>query len=208
MKRVFVYLTVALLTFAAGIAVSLNLHRFRKSIEPKVTVASIPPEQSSPASAPYQSDVLNIVRAPNEPVSIVDVRFGDIGDLLVEVTNISPKSVIFAGYILAPFDHCPESDHPMSFGVGYGDWRMLSGDGTHKIDPPAPAGQKVILRVPRKTYELILNSQKRAKCPFSAKPDLYLDKVAFDDGSGWEGFADGVDHSEWNGRPWIPELTK
>jgi hypothetical protein len=201
MKRIITYLTIAFLTFAVGVTVALNLHLFKKAPESKVSAAS----SVSPA---YHSDVIKIVRAPNEPVNIVDIRFANTGDLIVEVDNTSSKPIIFVGYVLSPFDRCPKSDHPMALWVGYGDWSVLSNDSSHKIDPPVGPSHKVTLTVSRKAYEGILSSQKSAKCPSSAKPELYLNKVAFSDGSGWEGFADGVDHSEWNGRLWVPERKK
>ena len=206
MKRILAYLTIALLTFAIGLAVYIYL--FKKTPESKVSMASGLPSQTSSVAPTYQSDVLKIVRAPNEPVNIVDIRFANTGDLLVEVKNTSSKTIIFIGYVLAPFDRCPESDHPMALWVGYGDWSVLSNDGSHKIDPPVDPSRKVTLTISRKAYEGILNSQKAAKCPSSAKPELHLNKVAFNDGSRWEGFADGVDHSEWNGRLWVPEQKK
>ncbi len=202
------YLTIALLTFAVGVTVALNLHLFKKTPDSKVGVESRLPSQTSSVARNYQSEVLTIIRAPNEPVNIVDIRFANAGDLFIEVENTSSKPIIFVGYVLSPFDRCPKSDHPMALWVGYGDWRVLSNDSNHKIDPPVDPNSKVTLTVSRKAYEGILNSQKSAKCPSSAKPELYLNKVAFDDGSGWEGFADGIDHSEWNGRLWIPERKK
>ena len=208
MKRIIVCLTVTLLTFAVGVAVALNLQLLKRSNETNLNVASGLPSQRSSIPPTYQADVLKLVRAPNEPVSILEIRFANSGDLLIDIENISPKPMIFAGYVLAPFDRCPKTDHPMAVWIGYGDWSVISGNGIHKIDAPIDPAHKVTLTVSRKVYDEILNSQKLAKCISSAKPELYLDKVAFNDGSGWQGFADGVDHSEWNGRPWIPERKK
>jgi hypothetical protein len=141
-------------------------------------------------------------------VSILDIRFANSRDLLIDLENVSSKPIIFVGYVLAPFDRCQKSDHPMAFWIGYGDWTVLSANGSHEIDAPVDPSHKVTLTISQKVYDGILNSQKLAKCPSSAKPELYLDKVAFNDGSGWQGFAGGADHSEWNGRLWIPERKK
>jgi hypothetical protein len=176
---------------------------FTSCTKSPVDVAKISNER--PSSPSYQSDLLTLERAPNEPLKIEGIRRGDSGDIQIDVSNISSKTIIFAGYHFSPRDDCPKSNHPLSFWVGYGDWKMLGRKGDVKIDPPIPPNRKVTMTIPLKMYRVILQEHKFARCLDSAKPGLTLGNVAFSDGAGWEGLADGPDHSEWNGRPWIPE---
>ncbi len=208
MKRRLIYLTIAALTFAVGLVVAINFHFLRGTDKSDVGAPPVASEKVVRAVPAFQSDLLNIVRAPDEPLNIVDIRLGNSksGDLIIEVENISSKPVTFIGYTLAPADDCPKSDHPLAFWVGYGDWSVLPGDGERGVDPPVNPNHKVTLTFSR--YGGILKYHRWAKCPAGVKPDLYLNKVAFSDGTGWEGFADGIDHSEWNGRAWFPHKGK
>jgi hypothetical protein len=58
MKRIIVYLSITLLTFAVGVAVALNLHLLKRPNETKVSVASGLPNQTSSVARTYQADVL------------------------------------------------------------------------------------------------------------------------------------------------------
>jgi hypothetical protein len=150
---------------------------------------------------------LKILRAPNEQVRVIGVRHAtsvqlNPGDLLIDIENLSEKPIRFIYYTLAPAD-CPSSDHPVSFGVGYGDWSAVSPRKT-TTDSPIPAHGRREISFPASIYSGFLNYQKSHGCSPRQRPELTLDKVAFCDGTGWEGFADGPDHSEWNGRDWKP----
>jgi hypothetical protein len=46
--------------------------------------------------------------------------------------------------------------------------------------------------------------KKKYGCAETVLPELVLMNVVFTDGTGWEGFADGPNHDQWNGRPWTP----
>jgi len=150
---------------------------------------------------------LRIIRSPNEPVQVVGVRFiksaqSNSRDLLLEVENLSAKSVRFVGYTVAPAG-CPRSDHPAAYNIGYGDWAAISVTGKH-VDPAIPAHVRKNVNLPASVYAGYLSYQKSHGCSADQRPELTLDKVAFCDGTGWEGFADGPDHSQWNGRDWKP----
>lgn len=157
------------------------------------------PKQTNAAATVYQSDLLDIARAPNEPVRVADTRIDKTGDLLIEVENGSSQPVTLIRYYLAHAD-CPKSVKPFAYLIGYGDRSASSGNGESKTEQPLAPHSRATLRVAQKTYKGILNAQKLWKCASSAKPKLILRQVTFKDRSGWEGFADGASHSEWNGR--------
>ena len=197
MKRTTAYLQMVLLVLAAAI---LGFYLLKKTPEQAVSAATTNlPNQTNAATFVYQSDLLNISRAPNEPVTVVDARIDKTGDLIIEVENISSRPVTYIGYYLAPAV-CPKSVKPAAYWVGYGDQSVLSSTSKHKTDLPLDPSRKVTLTVSQKVYKGILKFQKSANCASSAKPELNLSRVVFNDRSGWQGFADGAAHSEWNGR--------
>lgn len=185
-----IHLAVALLTFALGVAIAFNKRLFELGPETNVSVSSDAGKRTSSVPEAYQSELVNIVHIPDEPVRIVDIRLTKTGELLIEIENISPQTITFVGYTIAPFDRCPKSDHPMAFWIGHGDWSVLSGEGSYKTGAPIAPGQKFTLADSRNAYEGILNSQKSAKCPAAAKPELQVRMVAFDDDSRWGGVGD------------------
>lgn len=162
------------------------------------------------------ANLISICGAANEPVSVVAThararaeassRSGSpIADLIVEVTNRSDKPVSYIRYTLDPPDRCPGWSHPFSYWVWYG---QPVGPSHRKIPgtagPPVAPGKKVELVLRGVDLEFIRWKGIQAKCHPGAKSDLTIAKVAFTDGTGWEGFADGPNHDQWNGRPWTP----
>lgn len=199
MKRMTAYFALALLILAVGAAAVSSFYFLTKTPALSVSAAANPLNPTTAAALIDQSDWLKIARSPNEPVRVAETRFDDAGKIIIQVENISSQPIIFIGYILAPAD-CPKSNHPAAFYLRYGDQSGLRGNGEHEIDPPVDPSGRATLTISQKTYKGILNAQKSAKCASAAKPKLNLMRVVFADRSGWEGFADGVDHSEWNGR--------
>lgn len=167
------------------------------------------------------ADLISINSALNEPVRVVRMRFRDdvvgqsgrnrsavdsrIPDLLVEVLNVSTKVVRFVGYTLDPPDRCPRWRHPLSYWIWHGDPTALSGRPL-KGPPGVPLqpGERIDLVVKGDYLESIRSMSIRAKCPPGVRSEMTISKVAFTDGTGWEGFADGPNHDQWNGRPWTP----
>lgn len=148
--------------------------------------------------------ILKIISGSNEPVRVIGIQSIKPGqsDLLISIENLTARPIRFASYTVAPAD-CPRSDHPAAFGIGYGDWSAVS-IGREPIDSPIPAHGRTEIRLPAHIYSGFVNYQKSHGCSSQKRPELWLDKVAFCDGTGWEGFADGPAHSEWNGRDWKP----
>jgi hypothetical protein len=148
--------------------------------------------------------ILKIIRSPNEPVRVIGVRPANPAqsELLIEIENLTAKPLQFVFYTVAPAD-CPRSDHPAAYNVGYGDWAAVS-QIRKAIDPPLPPHGKQEISFPSSVYSGFIRYQKNHGCSPHQRPELYLLNVAFCDGTGWKGFADGPDHSEWNGRDWKP----
>jgi|WetSurMetagenome_2_1015567.scaffolds.fasta_scaffold195447_2 hypothetical protein len=150
---------------------------------------------------------LRFIRSPNEPVQVIGVRSIKSGqsnsrDLLIEIENLSTKSIRFVGYTVAPAD-CPRSDHPAAYNIGYGDWAAVSVTEKH-VDAAIPAHARKEVLLPASVYSGYLSYQKSHGCSSDQRSEVWLKNVAFCDGTGWEGFADGPAHSEWNGRDWKP----
>ena len=203
MSKQFFGRLVTLLVIASSAACATNSN-FSNEIEQKTE--SIQQKQQNLVEPTYQTDKLKIVKALNEPVRITDVRSsGRDNELLIEVKNTSPKSIIFIQYVFAPANDCPKSNHPLAYSISYGNLSLISDNKNQRIKPPIAPNQTVAITISSKIYEGVLKSQKSAKCTNSAKPELVLRKVAFNDNTGWEGFADGVDHSQWSGRQWTPQ---
>ncbi len=148
--------------------------------------------------------ILKIIRSPNEPVRVIGVRLTNPAEseLLIEIENLTAKPIQFVFYTVAPAD-CPRSDHPAARDVGYGDWAAVS-QVRKAIDPPVPPYGRKEISYPSSIYSGFIGYQKNHGCSSQQRPELYLRNVAFCDGTGWEGFADGPNHSEWNGRDWKP----
>ena len=148
---------------------------------------------------------LKIISSTNEPVRLIRIHPVKPGqsDLLIEIENLTAKPIRFVSYRLAPAD-CPRSDHPAAVGIGYGDWSAAFPHLRKYIESPIPGYGKKGIRFPRSLYKELLQYQKSHGCLSHQRPELMLDKVAFCDGTGWEGFAGGPHHSEWNGRDWTP----
>jgi len=149
---------------------------------------------------------MDIINSPTGPVRVADVTFdrGDSRqDVLVTVENVSGKRIRTIEYNVVPEDYCAGSQKWIYPVIAYGNPKT-TGSRTNPPELPIAPGKIVIFRIPALTYSGILQRQRTAKCAIDAKPDFTILTVAFCDGTGWEGFADGPDHAFWNGRPWLP----
>jgi hypothetical protein len=147
-----------------------------------------------------------IVNAVGGPVRVTNVafRYGNSrGDVLISIENASRKRIRAIEYNLAGAV-CPRSEKLVYPIFIYGDPKAL-GFRSQKASgaPIAPTGTAVI-QVAASTYSGLVERQRSDGCASEAKPEFTVQHVVFCDGTGWEGFADGPDHSLWNGRPWTP----
>jgi hypothetical protein len=150
---------------------------------------------------------VSVVEAPGQPVRIVGVSLNSNGSLLAGIENRSSKEVRYVELSLSPHGPCPRSDHPLSFVIVYGDRSAFAPARMPGVEPQRsiPAGERVTLDISTSTYRGVIRSQQAAGCPASAKPAVTLIRVAFCDDTGWQGFADGPEHSRWNGKDWTPD---
>jgi len=157
------------------------------------------------AAALQEPQLLHILSASDQPIHVVRVRLAAQpaarGSLLVEITNASPRRAWRVEFAVAPAD-CPRADHPLATLLAY-PRNTLPGNQPLPVDALDP-GTGTTLLLPESRYREILAYQRKAGCADAVLPELTLLTVAFCDGSGWEGFADGPDHAIWSGRPWTP----
>jgi hypothetical protein len=155
------------------------------------------------ASARQQS-VVEYLEAPDQPVRVKSVSLAKSGDLEVVIRNASPQAVRFVGFLLAPAE-CPAPIKPAALWMAYGDRSALDGEANQPAEAALLSGEAITLSLSATSYQRVLGGQVARGCSADALPQLLLDKVAYCDGTGWEGIADGADHSAWNGRPWTPK---
>lgn len=172
------------------------------------TVASAPVATGGGGVDPG-NDILTIVRGRDEPVTVeaVDLLKGSTrGDVAVRVRNNGPRVVTFISYVLERVD-CPKVSKVVGHGFVVGGREHVTRANRYLVRsaPPLSAGSTVTFMVPRKIYLKYARLAKDSSCPVGSHPELVLLRVAFEDGSGWEGYADGPGHGEWWGRPWTPQ---
>jgi hypothetical protein len=154
--------------------------------------------------------LLSVMQAKNEPVSVVAMQREDTGtdkgNLVVRLKNVASRSIRFLSYTFVS-PRCPKSP-PKTAGRGifFGDSAYLSKANAKltKNEPPVPPGERFSIVVPS---AWLVGAKKGARmygCADDVRPTLYLTHVIFTDGTGWEGFANGSNHDQWDGRPWTP----
>jgi len=166
------------------------------------------------------SELVVIHPALNEPVSVVRMSFraqsdvstatkggqrrAGISDVIVEIVNRSTRPVSFVQYGLQPPDECTGWSHPLTLFIWYGRTTTPTEEQARAEPPIAPGAHREII-IPGYEFQAIRSRMQMSRCRPSLKSRLVIEKVAFSDGTGWEGFADGPEGDQWNGRPWTPE---
>lgn len=146
-----------------------------KSSPPKSNV-TVPTLQ---VPAKFSTDMLKIIRKPNEAVNVVGVRLADdrapASDFLIDVENMTSRNVTDVWYFLAPFENCPAAD-----GIGK---RMISNVYPDTLASPSKRflrpHETLTLKIPRDTYEAILQAQVKWNCPVPFTTELQLRGVGY-----------------------------
>jgi hypothetical protein len=186
MKRAAIHLTTALLTFSIGLMADLNLRHSETPTGPPPIQAVTLQNRQPPAPGANRPAIRVDSYALDEPAKIVNIRFADdqslSGDLIIEMENISSRTITFISFVLPIFDDCSLDKHPGGLRLSYGDGDfVIEHIPKRRIEPH----QRVTLMFPRKLYEYSLNAQKGWNCPSSAASRLVLEGVNFSDGTLW-----------------------
>lgn len=150
--------------------------------------------------------IVEYIEAPQQPVHVKEVSISESGDLVISIHNTSDKYIRLIVFGLSGA-LCPASGKPPALAVGYGDWTVVNSENSGPGEPALLPGSVAWVVMPASTYNWMLADQIKRDCKDTARPQLILKLVAYCDGTGWEGFADGPNHAYWNGRAWTPEGT-
>lgn len=160
------------------------------------------------AEAGFENEsAVRLSPAPNEPVKVKaihsDPKKREMSlDLVIEIQNRAEKPIRYIAYTLG-WPSCPKAHtKPLSPMIEYGEM----GPGSRKKE--IGIGATAELHIPGKTLDGIAKWATKNGCASTVRPDFVLEKVVFSDGTGWEGFADGPEHRQWNGRPWTPSPVR
>jgi hypothetical protein len=181
------------------------------SARPTAVPSSAPASSASPSSggastirwsanAPEALREVRVVRVPNAPVELVDLRLQGSGesDVRVTVENRSNQPVTFIGYLLM-FPVCAKLEHAPARWLKYGDRSVLDPrDIRSSSEPPVLPGARAELTLTRDVLQLFQRTIE-SKCPGRGPPELVLSKVAFGDGTGWESYGTS---SGYAGKAW------
>jgi len=170
------------------------------AVERRIGVAVLLILAAGATAVVAERPLMRIVVAAEQPVRVLAIRDGDEpGALVVEVENHSQKSVWSAAFLVSPAD-CARSGHPAAKWLAFPDDAPSSRTPQRTLE----VGARTKLLLLPVHYQQMLRYQLKAGCPEEARPDIFLRTVAFCDGTGWEGFADGPEHTVWAGRAWSP----
>jgi hypothetical protein len=158
------------------------------------------------------TSALKLVRAADEPLAIASIYFanarGKAGDVVLEIENRSHKAIRYAAYTVG-WPDCPlQRVKPGAQIVSYGNIGTFGIAGRAAEDRPIKMGGRAVLRIPLALLDSMERWKRKYGCAASIQPELVLSRVAFNDGTGWEGFAGGPKHDQWTGRPWTPPFDR
>jgi hypothetical protein len=155
------------------------------------------------AKGATKEPLLRVVVARQQPVRVVAVhRLHHVAAVVVEIRNESQKRVGDAEFVVAPAE-CPRSNHPVASILAFPEDASRPVRWAHGLEP----GGRAQVLLSDALYRQMIDQQRKAGCGDAARPEIVLRTVAFCDGTGWEGFADGPEHAAWSGRPWAPPQT-
>ena len=196
MRRTILHLSIALVMIAiAGAALLLYRHQRRRTNR----IELHPLEQNTGTCAVSQAFRAEMLQPSsvfsNEPAKIKRIRLADdklpSSDFLVDIENVSTKRITDLWYVVEPYADCPNANSLPKFHISTTYPGTIASVRRKFLRPH----ETITLRVPRETYEGVLNARNRWHCPctitskiwfygagFVGEPFYEYDRIAFNRG--------------------------